>query len=93
MPEKLETAPNKFIEAAGIRFAYRHFGKPTGIPLVFLQHFSGNMDSWDPAVVNALASSGYTFEDKGATKYIIFDNLGPLRISLDLGASTITLRA
>jgi pimeloyl-ACP methyl ester carboxylesterase len=63
----LETAPNKFVHAGGIRFAYRRFGSSTGIPLIFLQHFSGNMDSWDPAVVNALA------EDRPV---VVFDNTG-----------------
>ncbi len=65
--EKLETAPTKFVDAAGIKFAYRTFGKPAGTPLVFLQHFSGHMDSWDPAVVNALA------EDRPV---VVFDNAG-----------------
>jgi len=53
--ERLETAPTAFIENAGITFAYRRLGTRDGTPLILLQHFSGNMDSWDPAVVNALA--------------------------------------
>jgi len=65
--ETLETASTKFIEAAGINFAYRSFGKRTGTPLVFLQHFSGHMDSWDPAVVNALAKD---------RPVVVFDNSG-----------------
>ena len=51
---RLETTPTEFVSAQGIKFAYRRFGKSDGTPLLFLQHFSGNMDSWDPAVVNAL---------------------------------------
>ena len=47
-----QTAPTQFIEAAGIRFAYRRFGKQEGIPLVFVQHFTGTMDNWDPAVTD-----------------------------------------
>jgi pimeloyl-ACP methyl ester carboxylesterase len=69
---RLEAAPTMFVEAAGIKFAYRSFGAPTGTPLVFLQHFSGNMDSWDPAVVNALA------EDRPV---VVFDNTGVGRSS------------
>ncbi|MFZ1961645.1 MAG: alpha/beta hydrolase [Methylovirgula sp.] len=65
--ERLETAPTKFVEAGGTKFAYRSFGAPAGIPLVFLQHFSGNMDSWDPAVVNALAKD---------RPVVVFDNSG-----------------
>jgi hypothetical protein len=30
-----QTAPTQFVDAAGIRFAYRRFGKPAGVPLVF----------------------------------------------------------
>ncbi len=65
--DRLETVPTVFVEAAGTRFAYRSFGATAGTALVFLQHFSGNMDSWNPAVVNALA------EDRPV---IVFDNAG-----------------
>src|ERR1700744_5241735 len=63
----LETAPTRYIEGRGIRFAYRRLGPSTGIPLVLLQHFSGNIDAWDPAVVNALAVD---------RPVIAFDNAG-----------------
>jgi pimeloyl-ACP methyl ester carboxylesterase len=63
----LETAPTQFVEAGGVRFAYRRFGRRTGTPLVFLQHFSGHMDSWDPAIVNPLAAN---------CPVIVFDNAG-----------------
>jgi hypothetical protein len=36
-----QTAPTQFVEANGIRFAYRRFGKPGSAPLVFNQHFRG----------------------------------------------------
>jgi pimeloyl-ACP methyl ester carboxylesterase len=49
----LETAPTHYVEGNGIRFAYRHLGPSIGTPLLLLQHFSGNIDAWDPAVVNA----------------------------------------
>ena len=45
-----QTAPTQFIEANGIRFAYRRFGKARGVPIVFNQHYLGTMDYWDPAV-------------------------------------------
>lgn len=54
--DTLERAPTRYIEANGIRLAYRRLGPSTGTPLVLLQHFSGNIDAWDPAVVNALAA-------------------------------------
>jgi pimeloyl-ACP methyl ester carboxylesterase len=64
---RLETAPTRYIEGRGIRFAYRRLGPPAGTPLVLLQHFSGNIDAWDPAVVNALAAD---------RPVIVFDNAG-----------------
>jgi pimeloyl-ACP methyl ester carboxylesterase len=63
----LETAPTHYVEGSGIRFAYRQLGPSTGTPLVLLQHFSGNIDAWDPAVVNALAAD---------RPVIAFDNAG-----------------
>jgi hypothetical protein len=63
----LETAPTHYVEGRGIRFAYRRLGPSTGTPLVLLQHFSGNIDAWDPAVVNALAAD---------RPVIAFDNAG-----------------
>ena len=45
-----QTAPTQYVEARGIRFAYRRFGKAGGVPLVFNQHFTGTMDHWDPLV-------------------------------------------
>ena len=35
-----QTAPTQFVDGAGIRFAYRRFGKNEGVPLVFFQHFT-----------------------------------------------------
>jgi hypothetical protein len=32
-----QTAPTQFFEANGVRFAYRRFGKPGGVPLLFNQ--------------------------------------------------------
>src|SRR5437879_411452 len=49
------TVPTQFVEANGVRFAYRRWGKQAGLPLVFNQHFTGNMDNWDPAVLDVLA--------------------------------------
>jgi pimeloyl-ACP methyl ester carboxylesterase len=62
-----QTAPTLFVEANGIRFAYRRFGKTGGAPLVFNQHFRGSMDYWDPAVTNGLAEN---------REIILFNNAG-----------------
>jgi hypothetical protein len=39
-----QTAPTQYVEANGIRFAYRRFGSPNGVPLVFNQRYTGTMD-------------------------------------------------
>ena len=61
--------PNTAVQAAnGIGYAYRDTGGGDGaVPLVLLQHFRGNLDSWDPALIDALARS---------RRVITFDNAG-----------------
>ncbi|UUU36670.1 alpha/beta hydrolase [Streptomyces sp. CA-210063] len=49
------TAPTGFIEVDGDRFAYRRWGKPSGVPLFFVQHLRGGMDHWDPLLTDGLA--------------------------------------
>ncbi len=66
------TVPTEFVEANGIRFAYRRFGKKAGVPVVFNMHLNGNVDDWDPAVTDGLAKE---------REVILFDNAG-------VGAST-----
>jgi pimeloyl-ACP methyl ester carboxylesterase len=50
------TVPTRFVEADNIRFAYRRWGKPGGLPLVFMQYFSANLDDWDPQVTDGFAA-------------------------------------
>ena len=62
--------PNEQVEAAnGVVYAHRATGPADndGVPLVLLQHFRGNLDNWDPALVDALASD---------RRVIAFDNTG-----------------
>jgi pimeloyl-ACP methyl ester carboxylesterase len=61
------TATTQFVEANGIRFAYRRFGKQGGTPLVFIPHILGNLDSWDPSVTDGFA------QDR---EVILFNNEG-----------------
>ena len=49
------TAPTRFVEANGVRYAYRRFGSEEGAPLVFLSHFRAGLDHWDPLVTDGLA--------------------------------------
>jgi pimeloyl-ACP methyl ester carboxylesterase len=62
-----QTAPTQFVEANGIRFAYRRFGKTGGVPLVFHMHYLGTMDYWDPTVTDGLARD---------REVILFNNAG-----------------
>ena len=50
------TAPTQFLQAGDETYAYRRFGSGSGLPLLLLQHFTGTLDNWDPAVTDALAS-------------------------------------
>jgi pimeloyl-ACP methyl ester carboxylesterase len=50
------TAETLSVEVAGVRIAYRRFGRPADLPLLMLQHFRGNLDNWDPALTDALAA-------------------------------------
>ena len=48
--------PNRLARAAnGIDYAYRDTGPmgSGGVPLVLFQHFRGNLDNWDPALIDA----------------------------------------
>ncbi len=49
------TAPTQYITVADNTYAYRRFGSGPGAPLLFLQHFTGTLDNWDPAVTDPLA--------------------------------------
>lgn len=49
------TSPTQFIETGLETYAYRRFGGGSAPALVFLQHFTGTLDNWDPAVTDPLA--------------------------------------
>jgi pimeloyl-ACP methyl ester carboxylesterase len=49
------TAPTVFLDTGNEKYAYRRFGAGPWLPLLFLQHFTGTLDNWDPAVTDALA--------------------------------------
>jgi len=69
MEQSYAELPNGVVGAAnGISYAYRETGGHDGaVPVVLLQHFRGNLDSWDPALVDAVARS---------RRVITFDNAG-----------------
>jgi pimeloyl-ACP methyl ester carboxylesterase len=62
-----QASPNRVVSAANeIDYAYREIGNGTP-PLVLLQHFRGNLDNWDPALIDALAAG---------RRVVTFDNAG-----------------
>src|SRR3954447_26232740 len=61
-----ESSTEVVTAANGAEYAHREMG--TGeVPLVLLQHFRGNLDNWDAALIDALAS---------ASRVVTFDNVG-----------------
>jgi len=61
------TAPTQYVTAGDNTYAYRQFGSGRGLPLLFLQHFTGTLDGWDPAVTDPIAAgrSVILFESAG----------------------------
>lgn len=66
------TAPTQLLKTNGETYAYRRFGQGRALPLFCLQHFTGTLDNWDPAVTDALAKE---------REVILFDNAGVGRSS------------
>jgi pimeloyl-ACP methyl ester carboxylesterase len=68
------TAENRSVDIGGATLVYRRFGdsETDAPPLLCLQHFRGNLDNWDPALVDRLAAE---------REVILLDNRG-------VGAST-----
>jgi pimeloyl-ACP methyl ester carboxylesterase len=61
-----ELANQRIPAENGVEYAYREMGEGS-VPLVLLQHFRGNLDNWDPALIDALATSRHV---------VTFDNVG-----------------
>jgi pimeloyl-ACP methyl ester carboxylesterase len=66
MATTFDDAPTQTVQVDGADFAYRVIGDG-GPPIVFLHHFTGVLDDWDPAVIDGLARQ---------RRVIIFDNRG-----------------
>jgi pimeloyl-ACP methyl ester carboxylesterase len=59
---------NLFVKASnGVRYAYRHFGKTGRTPLLFLRHFRGGLDNWDPLLTDTISAE---------REVILLDNTG-----------------
>jgi pimeloyl-ACP methyl ester carboxylesterase len=60
-------APTRTIHAGGVTYAYRELGAKDGIPVVFFVHLAGNLDNWDPRIIDPIAAQHHV---------IAFDNRG-----------------
>src|SRR5580658_8399122 len=67
MSNSIVTAPTQFLQTPKEKYAYRRFGKKSEHPLLFLQHFTGTLDNWDPDVTDPLAADH---------DVILFENAG-----------------
>ncbi|WP_281638136.1 alpha/beta fold hydrolase [Flavobacterium marginilacus] len=65
------TVPTQFVEANGIKFAYRSYGKTGDIPVVYFNHLTANLDNCDPRIMDAIAAErqiiSFDYRGVGAT--------------------------
>ena len=62
----VDASINRVTAENSIEYAYRDLGEGD-VPLVLLQHFRGNLDNWDPALIDDLAAD---------RRVVTFDNVG-----------------
>jgi pimeloyl-ACP methyl ester carboxylesterase len=63
----LQTAVTNFVSVDGLMLAYRRFGEPSSLPLVYVNHLRGSMDTLDPLLFNSIAQS---------REIIVYDSTG-----------------
>ncbi len=65
------TVPTQFVEANGIKFAYRSYGKEGDIPVIYFNHLTANLDNCDPRIMDAIAAQrqiiSFDYRGVGAT--------------------------
>jgi pimeloyl-ACP methyl ester carboxylesterase len=65
------TVPTKFVEADGIKIAYRSYGKEGDIPVIYFNHLTANLDNCDPRIMDAIAAHrqiiSFDYRGVGAT--------------------------
>lgn len=65
------TVPTQFVEANGIKFAYRSYGKQGNIPVIYFNHLTANLDNCDPRIMDAIAAErhiiSFDYRGVGAT--------------------------
>jgi pimeloyl-ACP methyl ester carboxylesterase len=65
------TVPTQFVEANGIKFAYRSYGKTGNVPVIYFNHLTANLDNCDPRIMDAIAAKrtiiSFNYRGIGAT--------------------------
>ncbi len=65
------TVPTQFVDANGIKFAYRSYGKEGDIPVIYFNHLTANLDNCDPRIMDAIAAErhiiSFDYRGVGAT--------------------------
>lgn len=65
------TVPTQFVEANGIKFAYRSYGKTDGTPIIYFNHLAANLDNCDPRIMDGIAKEhqiiSFDYRGIGAT--------------------------
>ncbi|MDJ0456893.1 alpha/beta hydrolase [Arthrobacter sp. NQ7] len=66
-PSSYAQAPTRTITAGDVSYVYRELGPRGGIPVVFFLHLAGNLDNWDPRVIDPIAREHHviTFDNRG----------------------------
>ncbi|KAI8311959.1 putative aminoacrylate hydrolase RutD [Colletotrichum sp. SAR11_240] len=63
----LQIAETQFVTVNGTRVAFRRFGKQSQVPLLYINHLRGSMDTLDPLLFNAIAKN---------REVIVYDSFG-----------------
>uniref|UniRef100_L2FQ85 Alpha beta fold family n=1 Tax=Colletotrichum fructicola (strain Nara gc5) TaxID=1213859 RepID=L2FQ85_COLFN len=63
----LQIAETQFVTVNGIRVAFRRFGKQSQVPLLYINHLRGSMDTLDALLFNAIAKN---------REVIVYDSFG-----------------
>lgn len=60
-------SPTLVTNVNGTSFTYREFGQKSGVPIIFLHHFTATIDDWDPRVIDGIAKEKWviTFDNRG----------------------------
>lgn len=82
------TVPTQFVEANGIKFAYRSYGNESQVPVIYLNHLAAVLDNCDPRVMDGIAAQrqiiSFDYRGVGATT-----GIAPLTIQ-SMATDTIT---